>query len=89
MDAHAIEEILSCDTLPSLPATAVRVIELSQDPDCTVNELAETIRFDQGLSAKILKTVNSSFFGLRTKCASIDKALVVLGLRELRNLALG
>lgn len=89
MDAYAIEEILSCETLPSLPATAVRVLELSQDPDCTVNELAETIRFDQGLSAKILKTVNSSFFGLRTKCATIDKALVVLGLRELRNLALG
>ncbi|MFI4883224.1 MAG: HDOD domain-containing protein [Phycisphaerales bacterium JB064] len=89
MDPFAIEEILSCETLPSLPATAVRVIELSQDPDCTVNELAETISFDQGLSAKILKTVNSSFFGLRTKCASIDKALVVLGLRELRNLALG
>lgn len=89
MDPFAIEEILACDTLPSLPATAVRVIELSQDPDCTVNELAETIRFDQGLAAKILKTVNSSFFGLRTKCATIDKALVVLGLRELRNLALG
>ncbi len=89
MDACAVEEILSCESLPSLPATAVRVLELSQDPDCTVNELAETIRFDQGLSAKILKTVNSSFFGLRTKCASIDKALVVLGMRELRNLALG
>lgn len=89
MDACAIEEILSCESLPSLPATAVRVLELSQDPDSTVNELAETIRFDQGLSAKILKTVNSSFFGLRTKCATIDKALVVLGLRELRNLALG
>jgi HD-like signal output (HDOD) protein/GGDEF domain-containing protein len=89
MDACAIEEILSCESLPSLPATAVRVLELSQDPDCTVNELAETIRFDQGLSAKILKTVNSSFFGLRTKCATIDKALVVLGMRELRNLALG
>lgn len=89
MDSYAIEEILSCDSLPSLPATAVRVIELSQDPDCTVYELAETIRFDQGLAAKILKTVNSSFFGLRTKCATIDKALVVLGLRELRNLALG
>ncbi|MGD1915042.1 MAG: HDOD domain-containing protein [Phycisphaerales bacterium] len=89
MDAHAIEEILSCETLPSLPATAVRVLELSQDPDCTVNELAETIRFDQGRSAKILKTVNSSVFGLRTKCATIDKALVVLGMRELRNLALG
>ncbi|MEQ8318049.1 MAG: HDOD domain-containing protein [Phycisphaerales bacterium] len=89
MDSFAIEEILSCESLPSLPATAVRVIELSQDPDCTVNELAETIRFDQGLAAKILKTVNSSFFGLRTKCGTIDKALVVLGLRELRNLALG
>lgn len=89
MDSFAIEEILSCESLPSLPATAVQVLELSQDPDCTVNELSETIRFDQGLAAKILKTVNSSFFGLRSKCGTIDKALVVLGLRELRNLALG
>ncbi|MEO1008091.1 MAG: HDOD domain-containing protein [Planctomycetota bacterium] len=89
MEPGAIDQILSCETLPSLPATAIRVLEISADPECSVRELAETIRFDQGLTAKILKTVNSSFFGLRTKCATIDKALVVLGLRELRNLALG
>jgi len=89
MGPQAIEHILSCETLPSLPATAVRVLEISKDPDCSVNELAEVIRFDQGLAAKILRTVNSSLYGLRTKCSTIDKALVVLGLRELRNLALG
>lgn len=89
MNSELLEKILSCKELPSLPAVALRVIELTSNPDVKLGELAATIQNDQGLAAKVLRTVNSSFYGLRTPCASINKALVMLGLAPVKTLALG
>jgi HD-like signal output (HDOD) protein/GGDEF domain-containing protein len=84
-----LDKILACTNLPSLPAVALHVIELTSDVNVSLKELSRTIQNDQGLAAKILKTVNSSFYGLRQRCASIDKALVMLGLSPVKSLALG
>lgn len=89
MKEELLKQVLSCPTLPSLPAVALRVIELTGDPNVKMSELATTIQNDQGLAAKILKTVNSSFYGLRQPCATINKALVMLGLGPVKTLALG
>lgn len=89
MDSELLQEILACPSLPSLPAVAVRVLELTSNPDVRMDELARTIQADQALSAKILRTVNSSFYGLRKRCVSIDKALVLLGLGPVKSLVLG
>ncbi|MCC5823531.1 MAG: HDOD domain-containing protein [Phycisphaerales bacterium] len=89
MDSELLQDILSCSSLPSLPAVAVRVLELTSDPDVRMDELASTIQADQALAAKILRTVNSSFYGLRKRCTSIDKALVLLGLGPVKSLVLG
>jgi two-component system, cell cycle response regulator len=89
MDSELLQNILNCSNLPTLPAVAVRVLELTADPDVRMDELASTIQADQALSAKILRTVNSSFFGLRKPCTSIDKALVLLGLGPVKSLVLG
>jgi two-component system cell cycle response regulator len=88
MDHELIEEILSCSSLPSLPAVAVRVVELTANPDVKLPELAQTIQNDQGLASKVLRTVNSSFYGLTTRCGSINKAIVLLGLGPVKALAL-
>lgn len=84
-----LEKILACPNLPSLPAVALQVIELTADVNVSLKELARIIQNDQGLSAKVLKTVNSSFYGLRQRCTTIDKALVMLGLSPVKSLALG
>lgn len=84
-----LEEILGCPSLPSLPAVALRVIELTKDDSVEMKELAATIENDQALAAKILRTVNSSFYAVRTRCATISKALVLLGLAPVKTLALG
>lgn len=89
MDRGSLEEILACPDLPSLPAIAVQVIELTADPNVAISELGATIQADQGLAAKVLRTVNSSFYGLRQRCASINKALVLLGLGPVKSLVLG
>ena len=88
MDHELIEEILSCSSLPSLPAVAMRVVELTANPDVKLPELAQTIQNDQGLASKVLRTVNSSFYGLTTRCGSINKAIVLLGLGPVKALAL-
>ncbi len=89
MDHELLEEVLSCPTLPSLPAVAVEVIELTRDPEVKLEQLAATIEHDQGLASKVLRTVNSSYYGLRQKCSTIRQALVVLGLSAVKSLALG
>lgn len=85
----AVEEILSCQSLPSLPAIAIKVIELTRNQNVSMDELARTVQNDQALAAKILRTVNSSFYGLRSRCANIKQALVMMGLGPVKALTLG
>lgn len=89
MNQEVLEEILGCPTLPSLPEVAVRVIELTENADVRMDDLSRTIQNDQGLAAKVLRTVNSSFYGLRRKCSTINQALVLLGMASVKTLALG
>ncbi|MCW5764829.1 MAG: HDOD domain-containing protein [Phycisphaeraceae bacterium] len=89
MDPQTIERVLSCKKLPSLPAVAMRVVELTQTRDVKLAELAQTIQNDQGLSSKVLRTVNSSFYALRKPCGTINQAIVFLGLNAVKTLALG
>jgi len=89
MDPALLQRILQCPSLPSLPMVAARVIELTGDPNVKFEDLAKVIQQDQGLASKILKTVNSSFYGLRQRCSTIQKAIVLLGLSPVKTLALG
>lgn len=89
MNPEVLEKVLNCPKLPSLPAVAMRVVELTQDQKVSMRALAETIQNDQALTAKILKTVNSSLFGLRQKCSSINQAIIMLGMSAVKTLALG
>ena len=89
MNETLIKQILECPQLPSLPAIAVRVIELSSDENASFDELADLIQNDQGISSKVLRTVNSSYYGLRQPCSTIHKAIVLLGLSPVKSLALG
>src|SRR6516162_4803910 len=89
MNQEMLERVLSCPNLPTLPTVAVRIIELTQQRNISVDELAGAIQNDQGLTTKVLRTVNSSFYGLRKPCASISQAIVMLGLSAVKSLTLG
>ncbi|MCK4873166.1 MAG: GGDEF domain-containing protein [Phycisphaerales bacterium] len=84
-----MDTVLACPNLPSLPAVAVHVLELTQDPNVKLTEIASTIQHDQALASKILRTVNSSYYGLRKGCGTISHALILLGLNPVKTLALG
>lgn len=82
------EIIAKLRQLPSLPSIVQEVIASFNDADLNTASLAHKIAQDQGLTAKILRVANSSFYGLPRKVGSIQDAVVVLGFDTIRSLAL-
>ncbi len=74
--------------LPTLPEVTFRILELSQDPDSTTSEMQKLISSDIAMSTRILKVVNSAFYGLSRQIGSIERAIVILGLNAVRNIAI-
>jgi two-component system cell cycle response regulator len=89
MNQKLLEKILDCPRLPSLPAIAIEVIELCRQDGINIKQIARTISNDPALTTKILRTVNSSYYGLSQPVSTISHALVILGLNSVRTLALG
>jgi len=89
MNEQLLQRVLESPRLPSLPTIALEVIDLVQQPDVNIKQIANTIRHDPALSSKLLKTVNSSFYGQTQPISTISHALVVLGLNSVKTLALG
>ena len=74
-------------TLPSLPGAVAEVMRLVNEPECDIPKLAKAIASDPPLSLKTLRIVNSVMYGLQHKVASIDHAVVLLGIKVIKNLA--
>lgn len=89
MTPQLLEQISNCTDLPSLPAIAVEVLEMAQAKDVDLAKIAAVISRDPALSGRILRTVNSSFYGRARNVGTISQALVVLGLQSVKTLVLG
>src|SRR5688572_16956807 len=89
MNEQLIERIRQCPNLPSLPSIAMQVLDLAQRPDVDIAEIARIICKDPALSSKLLRTVNSSFYGRSQAVSTISHALVILGLQSVKTLVLG
>ncbi|MBL8962671.1 MAG: HDOD domain-containing protein [Phycisphaeraceae bacterium] len=81
----AIREISHIATLPEI---TLRIVELVEDPKSTAQDLHKVISKDPALCGRILKVVNSSFYGLPGQIASINRAIVMLGLNAVKNIAI-
>lgn len=75
--------------VPSLPEVAVKILELTEDPDSSFKDFAEVIRSDQALTGKLLRMANSAFFAQSREVTSIERAMVLIGLQRLKALVLG
>ena len=84
-----LDRVVNCPRLPSLPSIAIEVIEMCRVQDINIKHIATTVSKDPALSSKVLKTVNSSFYGLSQSVSTISHALVILGLNSVKTLALG
>lgn len=80
---------LDIDSLPTLPVIAGQIMECLNNPNSSVQDVAEIVLRDQSLSAKILKLVNSAFYGFPKRIGTISHAISILGFETVRGLVLG
>lgn len=71
-----------------LPGTVERVVSMLDNPEVKLDEVAEVLRLDPGLTSTLLRVSNSAFYGLRSKIGSVKKALQILGTDKLRQLVI-
>jgi HD-like signal output (HDOD) protein len=83
--AHIIRKLRNLPTLPLVIDNLTRVIN---NPQSCAKDLSEIITKDQALSARVLKIVNSSFYGFPQKIPTVSRAVVILGYNCVKNLAL-
>src|SRR3954467_14112420 len=81
----AINQISHIATLPEI---TLKIIELVENPRSTAQDLNKLISNDPALVARILKVVNSAFYGLPGQIGSINRAIVLLGLNAVKNIVI-
>lgn len=75
-------------SLPTLPGIITRLSSLAEDGKVSVDEMARVVTSDQVLSAKVLKLVNSPFYGFSGRISTVSKALILLGVNVVKSLAI-
>ncbi len=88
MGAPILDRIKSSKGLPSLPTVAMEILRLIQSDDVSVGQIASLVQQDPALTSKLLRMVNSPLFGMTREVASVQQAMVVLGLRTVKVLVL-
>ncbi|UUO08494.1 HDOD domain-containing protein [Blastopirellula sp. J2-11] len=76
------------DEVSSLPQIAIQAMEIASAEESSASELTAIVECDVALSARILKLVNSSAFGLRNQVTNLQQAIAYLGMKQVRNLAI-
>jgi len=84
----AQEMVEKISDLPTIPIVASKVLELLDKPDVELEEVADMILTDQVLAARVIKIVNSPLYRSSQEIKSVKRALVYLGFRHIRELAL-
>ena len=87
MDKEAIRErFKEVESLPTLPPIVSKLNEMVADEDITANQLGKVIEKDQVLTSKLLRMVNSSFFGFPQRISTVSNAIVLLGFNVIKTL---
>ncbi len=87
-NAHLQQLVARMGHLPSIPSLYSEIVEKMNDPEAALDDVGEIIAKDPGMTAKILKLVNSAFFGLRREVSNPADAAGFLGLDTIKSLVL-
>ncbi len=80
------EVIAQIRDLPTLPAVAQEMLSNLDDDDLSLDKIAEKVSMDQSLAAKTLRLANSSYFGSNSKVVTLQQAVAMLGVKNVKNL---
>ncbi len=77
---NCVQDILSrVEEIKPLPGTVLRLIQVVNDPNSTIDQIVEVVRYDQAVTGQLLRIVNSAFFSFSREITSINEALCALG----------
>jgi len=88
MSLEQVEILKLVEKMPAFPQAVTRVLELTAKAECSPKELVQVIEHDPIMTVKILKLVNSAFYGLPRPINSINHGVVYIGINTIKNLAL-
>ncbi len=80
---HIFDNMVELPTFPKVVQDALKMLD---DPNTTVDELAEVLKYDPAITANIIKMTNSAHFGLPQQVASVETALALLGHKQIRQI---
>lgn len=85
---HLARRLGEVEHLPTPPAVAMRVLELTRDDNCRVDQLVDVLQTDPALTAQLMRLANSSLFPGKAEVTSVVQASMKLGFRQLRLMSL-
>ena len=86
---EVISKLNRVEALPTLPSVAAHVFKIASNANSSATDLTEVIVNDPSLTSKLLKMVNSAFYGFPQKIGTVRQAVVILGTEEIMDLAFG
>ena len=72
--------------LPTLPGIVMKLTQMAEDPETTTEQMGKVISKDHILAAKLLKLVNSAFYGFPQRISSLSSAIILLGFNVIKSL---
>ncbi len=76
------------NSMPALPTTVTKVLEICNNPRTSPTDLNRVISLDPVLMGRVLKLINSAYYGLGQQITSLVRAIIMLGINTVKNLAL-
>ena len=89
MNDELEQRLRFCGNLPSLPAVALKMVEMANNPEVDLNDVVRVISMDPALVTKLFRAANSPLYGMRRKVTNLRQVLSLLGLQGTLALALG
>jgi HD-like signal output (HDOD) protein len=80
--------LLELECIPTLPIFVQRLLDTFEEEDSTASQVEKILMMDPGVSARILRVANSTFFGLSGRVGTLKQAIVLLGSRLIQSIAL-
>ena len=93
-NGHSENEIVSfcidkaLEDLPAMPGIIIRVLEETEKSEPSAAALEAIISSDQAIASKVLRVVNSAYYGVQGRVSSVGQAVVILGTKQVQNLVL-
>lgn len=87
-EQNLFELLKDCRELTSMPQVLAEVIRVAEKDDCGASDMADVILKDPALSARVLRIANSAYYGATREIGTVSQAVVTMGLRAVKALAL-